>query len=249
MKKVLVYIIFLGLFFSLTMAVSAASKKKKTPIVKHKIEFVSKDKFILVGDLYLASPATSKPLVVLLHSFGVSAKSWVNLPESLRLKGYNVLAMDLRGHGRSVYNEKLKLKSRYKFTSADWQKLPEDVVESIEYVKSNYSSINTSEVIFVGSDIGGSAGILAGQIMKTKPEKFVLISPMLNFKGLYIPIVIANYTSTRFLVLLSKTDKILFNFYSKPSPIIKVYPLGGPGNQLIRVNPDSVDDIVKFIIN
>lgn len=234
---------------SLSADVIAASKKGKTPIVKHKIEFVTKDKFILVGDLYLANPITAKPLVVALHSFGVNAKSWGTLAEALRVKGYNVLAMDLRGHGRSVYNEKLKLKSRYKFTSADWQKLPDDVLESIQYVKSNYSNINTDEIIFIGADIGGSAGILAGQMLNKKPEKFVLISPMLNFKGLYIPIVIANYTSTRFLVLLSKTDKILFNFYSKPSPVIKVYPLGGPGTQLIKVNPDAVDEIVKFVIN
>ena len=80
-------------------------------------------------------------------------------------------------------------------------------------------------------------------------EKFVIISPMLNFKGLYIPIKIASYTDTKFLVILSKSDKILFNFYSSTKPLIITYPKGGPGNQLLKVNPQSTNDIVNFIIN
>ena len=93
----------------------AKPKKKKLVSTKHKIEFVTRDKFILVGDLYLASQETNKPLIVLLHSFSLNAKTWTDMAESLRVKGYNVLAMDLRGHGRSLYNENLKIKSRFYF--------------------------------------------------------------------------------------------------------------------------------------
>ncbi len=249
MKKILICLIGLSIFVFCGFYAQAFAKKEKVPTTKHKIELITKDKYILAGDLYIANPATNKPLVVLLHSFGVSSKVWLNLAENLRQKGYNCLAMDLRGHGRSVYNEQLKLKSRYKFTSNDWQKLPSDVIESINYVRTNYSKINTNDYIFVGADIGASAGLIAGNSLKNKPEKFVLISPMLNFKGLYIPVIVANYTTTKFLVLLSKTDKILFNFYSKTTPTIKSYSTGGPGNQLLRVNPTANDDIINFIIN
>lgn len=228
---------------------NAPAAKKKEPATKHKIEFLTKDKFILSGDLYIAKPKTNKPLVVALHSFSLSSKSWQNIADNLRLKGYNVLAMDLRGHGRSIYNENLKLKSRYKFDKNDWQKLPFDVVESINYVKNNYPAINCNDVIIIGADIGASAGVLAGVNLKKQPVKFVMISPMINFKGLYIPIKIANYTDTKFLLLLSKSDKVLFNFYTKDKPIIKTYPIGGPGNQLIKANPDAVNDIVNFILN
>ena len=248
MKKALLCLIGISIIFGCTLSSSALAKKAKV-VTKQKIEFTTKDKFILVGDLYLANPSTNKPLVVMLHSFGESSRVWHTLAETLRQKGYNCLAMDLRGHGRSVYNEQLKLKSRYKFTNNDWQKLPYDLIESIDYVKSNFGKVNTDNLIFIGADIGGSAGLIAGQSIKNKPEKFVLISPMINFKGLYIPVVVANYTSTKFLVLLSKTDKILFNFYSKPAPIIKTYPMGGPGNHLLKVNPSSTNDIVDFITN
>ncbi len=245
MKK-LFCILFLFLFL-FSFSTSFAAKKKKAPATKHKIEFVTKDKFILSGDLYFAKNQSNKPLVVMLHSFGLSAASWKTLAEALRLKDYNVLAMDLRGHGRSVYTESLKLKSRYKFSQSDWQKLPEDVIESINYVKANYPKINCNDIIIAGADIGASAGIIAGRLMKKEPLKFVMISPMLNFKGLYIPYKVANYTDTKFFVILSKTDKILFNFYTKTKPIIKTYQTGGPGNQLLKVNPESTDDIINFI--
>lgn len=248
MRKFIISLLILFFGFGF-IYVNAEPVKKKTPITKHKIEFTTKDKYILVGDLYLASPKTNKPLIVALHSFGVNAKVWNNLAQKLREKGYNVLTMDLRGHGRSVYNENLKLKSRYKFTNDDWQKLPLDVIESIKYVKENYTYINTNDIIMIGADLGASAGILAGEEMKKQPQKFIIISPMVNFKGLYIPVKIANYTNTKFLVFLSKSDKILFNFYTSTKPVIKTYQQGGPGNQLLKVNPDSTDEIIKFIIN
>lgn len=59
-----------------------------------------------------------------MHSFAMNVYVWEELANQLRLKGYNVLAMDLRGHGRSIYNDKLKIKSRYQFQKEDWQKLP-----------------------------------------------------------------------------------------------------------------------------
>ena len=246
MKKVISLFIILVMFIFCN-GTFAAKKKKKEPSIKHKIEFVTKDKFILSGDIYFAQNKSSKPLVILLHSFGLNSYAWKDLALALRAKDFNVLAMDLRGHGRSVYNESLKLKSRYKFTQNDWRKLPDDVIQSVSYIKANYPYINCDDVIIVGADIGASTGILAGKLMKKEPVKFVMISPMLNFKGLYIPYKVANYSDTKFLVLLSKSDKILFNFYTKTKPIIKTYPLGGPGNQLLKVNPESINDIVNFI--
>lgn len=246
MRRFLFIALIVGLFFSVTGNITLAKTKNKIS-TKQKIEFTTKDKFILVGDLYLAQPKTDKPLVVLLHSYGLSARYWGELPEKLRLKGYNVLAMDLRGHARSVYTDKLKLKSRYNFSKENWQKLPNDVVQSVSYIKSNYPYINCNDIYMVGADIGASAAVLSGLNLKNKPDKIVLISPMLNFKGLYIPIKIAHYKHTKFLVLLSKSDKILFNFHTDTKPEIKTYPTGGQGNLLLKANKESDNDIINFL--
>ncbi len=254
MKKIILVIMaFLFAFCFLTSFEAQAVVKKQVKVkkikTKHKIEFTTKDKFILAGNIYLANPRTNKPLVVALHSFSLNGSAWEPLAEKLRLRGYNVLAMDLRGHGRSVYNENLQLKSRYKFTYKDWQKLPKDVVESINYVKSNYPYVNCNDIIIVGADIGASAGVLAGGPLKKQPLKIVMISPMLNFKGLYTPNRVVSYTTSKFMILLSKSDKVLFNFHTQTKPLIKEYPFGGPGNQLLKANPGAIDDIVNFIVN
>ena len=226
----------------------AKPKKKKIVSTKHKIEFVTRDKFILVGDLYLATPQTNKPLVVCLHSFSMSAQVWKDFAKELRDKGYNVLAMDLRGHGRSVYNENLKLKSRFYYKQDTWQKLPKDTIDAIKYVKANYPKVNCDDVIVIGADIGASAGAIASMSLKKTPEKIIMISPMLEFKGLRMPVRTTKFYDSKIMMVLAKTDRVLLNFDTKTPAIVKHYPIGGPGNQLIRVNKDAYQDVINFII-
>lgn len=248
MKKFFGFLIIFSILFGFA-AFAQAKPKKKTVQTKHKIEFVTRDKFILAGDLYLANEPSNKPLVVCLHSFSMNAQVWKEMAENLRLKGYNVLAMDLRGHGRSVYNENLKLKSRFYYKQDTWQKLPKDTIDAIKYVKANYPKINCDDVIIMGADLGANAGAIAAMSMKKVPQKMILISPMIEFKGLRMPVRTNKFYDTKILMVLAKTDRILINFDTKTPPVIKRYQIGGPGNQLIRANKDAYNDIVNFIIN
>lgn len=247
MKKFFGYVIIVLLLLS-SMSFTQAKPKSKKPIsTKHKIEFVTRDKFILVGDLYLAHPETNKPLVVCLHSFSMNAQAWKELAQNLREKGYNVLAMDLRGHGRSVYNEDLKLKSRFYYKQDSWQKLPKDTIDAIKYVKANYPKVNCDDIIVIGADIGASAGAIASMSLKKPPEKIILISPMLEFKGLRMPVRTNKFYDSKMMMVLAKTDRVLLNFDTKTPALVKHYSVGGPGNQLIRVNKDAYLDIINFI--
>ena len=248
MRKFFGYVIIVLLLFSFMTTVEAKPKKKKVISTKHKIEFVTRDKFILVGDLYLASEETRKPLIVLLHSFSLNAQAWKDMAQNLRLKGYNVLAMDLRGHGRSVYNEQLKLKSRFYYKNDTWAKLPKDVIDSIKYVKAHYPKINCDDIVIVGADIGASAGAVAAMSLKKVPQKMILISPMLEFKGIRMPVRSTKFADTKIFMVLAKTDRILMNFSTNTPAVVKHYPIGGPGNQLLRANKDAYDDVINFII-
>jgi alpha-beta hydrolase superfamily lysophospholipase len=249
MRKFYGYVIIVLFLFSFVTFAEAKPKKTKPISTKHKIEFVTRDKFILVGDLYIATQETDKPLIVLLHSFSLNAQTWRDMAESLRVKGFNVLAMDLRGHGRSVYDENLKLKSRFYYKNDTWAKLPKDVVDSVKYIKANYPKINCDDIVIVGADIGASAGAVAAMSFSKVPQKLVLISPMLEFKGLRMPVRTNKFIETKIMMVLAKTDRILMNFNTKVPAIIKTYPLGGPGNQLINANKEAYDDIIKFVIN
>lgn len=246
MKK-LVSILLIFLFFFSNITFAAQTKKKRKPRTKQKIELISKDKFILAGDFYIAPKKTNKPLIVLIHSFAMNAFCWNSLANELRLKGYNVLAMDLRGHGRSTLTEKLKFKSRYNFTPSDWQKLPSDVIDSINYVKKHFAGVNTNDVIIIGADIGANTAMLSGILMKKVPQKFVLISPMYEFKGLKMPVKTSRISDSKILMILAKSDKVLFDFNTKTKPKVIRYEKGGPGVQLIKVNPQAQNEIINFI--
>ena len=131
--------------------------------------------------------------VVLLHSLGYSSQWWETLPEELIENGYAVLKIDLRGHGKSIYNSKLAKLSWMNMTNSAYAKYPDDVVKVIEYVKSE----NSQKTFFnnwaiVGADVGASTAILVADKIAYKPKTLVLLSPAENAKGLYVPVSLAN---------------------------------------------------------
>ncbi len=252
MRKVFLTVIFILALLVLTPTAFCAEKKVVGGVVRTEIE--TKDEFTLVGDFYPSRVRNKKmPLVFLLHSFGGKSTDWGQLPEKIVKGGYNVFALDLRGHGRSVYTADLKYRTYKPFTDKTWVKLPKDVLEVINYLKETYSKVDYTKIIFVGADLGANTAILAGDKLNPKPVKMVLISPAQSFKGLYIPIVISNYSNTPMLTLASSTDKYFANQakmlsrFIQSAQILKLYPKGGSGTILLKQNPAAYDDIVKFI--
>lgn len=252
MKRIFLSAILALTLLALTPSAFCAPAKGPKGIVRTEIE--TKDEFTLVGDFYPSRVKDKKmPLVFLLHSFGGKSSDWGPLPQKIVEGGYNVFALDLRGHGRSVYNANLRYRTYKQFTSDVWAKFPKDVLEVINYLKDTYSKVDYTKIIFVGADLGANAAVLAGDELKPRPIKMALISPAQIFKGLYIPIVISNYPNTPMLILASSSDthfanqaKMLSRFIQS-AQTIKLYPHGGSGTILLKRNPSAYDDIVKFI--
>lgn len=254
MKKIFGLFCILGLFFGLCACVFADEKKAPKPVTK--IEIETRDHFILVGDLYFAKEKKPpKPLVLLLHSYGSRALEWYELPRELRVDNFNVLALDLRGHGRSVRNSDFKYKSKNTFTNEDWARLPFDIIDSIDYVAKNYPRINTDEIYIVGADIGANAAILAARAMRIKPKKMVLISPYSEIKGMNIVSVLPHLKDIPMMVMASRASSysyaqadIISRLISAPMQF-RVYSEGGSGLLLLKRNPISYQEILQYIIS
>ncbi len=187
MKRI---ILILTLFFVLINTVAFASTTTKRDIA-----VTSDDGFSIKGTLEYpkVKGKSSYSTVVLLHSLGYSSEWWGNLPQELLNQGYAVLKIDLRGHGRSVYNNKLVRTSWKSMTNSAYAKYPDDVIKVIDYVKSE----NSKKVFFnnwaiVGADIGASTAILVSDKIAYKPKTLVLLSPVVKTKGLYVPVKLAN---------------------------------------------------------
>ena len=177
--------------------------------VKQNISVQSVDGFSIKGTLEYPRVKGQKEFstVVLLHSLGYSSSWWESLPKDLLAQGYAVLRIDLRGHGASVYNSKLVRSSWSNMTDSAFAKYPDDVIKVIEKVKSD----NTKRVFFkdwaiVGADIGANTAVLTAEKAPVKPKTLILLSPVEEVKGLYIPVQLAHLTGIDILAITGTDD-------------------------------------------
>ena len=169
---------------------------------------VTKDKFTIVATLKYPKIKGKKDFatVVLLHSIGYSSEWWGDLPEELLNKGYAVLMIDLRGHGKSVYNSKLVRTSWSSLKKSAFAKYPDDVITVIDYVKKENKRTFFNNWAFVGSDIGASAAIIAANKMSYKPKTIVILSPVVDAKGIYVPVSLAELNNIDIFSITGKSD-------------------------------------------
>ncbi len=225
-------------------------------LTKKSLSVVAKDGFNLKATLTYPKIKGQREYktVVLLHSHGTDSGWWGELPSTLLGKGYALLTIDLRGHGASVYNAKLNKVSWKSLTNNAYKKYPSDVESIIEFVQSEYPKMDFfTDWAIVGSDIGGSAGIIAADKLDVKPKTIVLLSPVVQTRGLYTPVCIAQLDDVDFLSISSVDDatsleaeKYLKKFAQKEF-ITYTSPSMYSGMVLIKNDPEIVPFIAEWI--
>lgn len=200
MKRIILILTFIFVFLN---PVFSASNVKKDIVVQ------SVDGFTIKATLEYPKVKGKKDFstIVLLHSLGYSSEWWEGLPEELLNSGYAVLRIDLRGHGKSVYNSKLVRTSWKSMTNSAYAKYPDDVISVINYVKNeNTKKTFFNNWAFVGADIGASAAILAAEKISYKPKTIVMLSPVVKTKGLFIPVKLANLNDIDIFSIIGTDD-------------------------------------------
>lgn len=248
MKKIFTVIFALIISFALVTPTQAKNINKT-------IEIQTKDARIIKAQLtYIEIPKWPKySTVLLLHSLGYSSQYWGNLIKDLNNAGYAVIAMDLRGHGKSVYSTTFHKKSWVYFTNKNYEKLPSDALQMLEQVKKQDKRVNLNNIAIVGADIGANTAILAAKDMKVKPKTMVLISPTRKFKGLYTPIAMTELNFP-ILSMASTLDSYCVKEQSELAKFAQGgfyaqnYPQGGMGMMMIKSNPSMAQDITRWIV-
>lgn len=192
--------------------------------------------------------------VVLLHSHGTNSGWWGEMPSKLLEDGFAVLNIDLRGHGHSVYNAKLTKVSWKSLTNNAYKKYPDDVARIINYVREEYPRMKFfDEWAIIGSDIGASAGVIAADKLDIKPKTIVLLSPVVQTRGLYIPVSIAQLSDVDFLSISGVDDasaleaeKYLKKFAQKEFSIY-TSPSKASGMILLKNDPEIITIIDEWI--
>ena len=248
-KKILIFILAMFVFTGTTQSAYCKAIKKA-------IEVQTKDARIIKATLsYVKIAGVEKyPTVVLLHSLGYSSEDWDNLIPDLNNSGYAVIAIDLRGHGQSVYDTSFRKKPWIYFQTKTYQKIPSDVIALLEQAQKQSKKISLDNMAIVGADIGANAAVLVSKELKKKPKTLVLISPTVSFKGLYIPITMAEMGDIPILSMVSTQDTYCIQQQKELSKFAqggfyaKNYPNGGTGMLMLKVNPTMSQDITRWII-
>lgn len=233
----------------------SVSQKAYSKTIRKDIEVTTKDSRIIKATLtYNKIDGLEKyPTIVLLHSVGYSSENWGGLIPSLNNAGFAVLAIDLRGHGKSVYTTALKKNSWVYFTQKNYKQFPTDVLAILNQVQQQSKKVDFSRWGIVGADIGANTAILAVDKFSKKPKTMVLISPSMNFKGLYTPIAMTEIGSIPILSMVCKQDKYSLQEQKKLSKFAqgafysKNYPSGGTGMMMIKANPVMAKDITDWL--
>jgi pimeloyl-ACP methyl ester carboxylesterase len=248
-KKILLFSLVIFVFIT-----TAQSGYCKT--VKKEIEVQTKDARLIKAELsYVKIEGIKKyPTVVLLHSIGYSSADWGNLVQYLNNAGYAVLAIDLRGHGKSVYNAKFKKLSWQYFSTKTYQNFPNDVMAILKETQKQSKLVSMNNLAIVGADVGANTAILVSKELKIKPKALVLICPTTTFKGLYTPIALAEMGRIPVLSMVSTQDGYSMKEQKELSKFAqggfyaKNYPNGGMGMIMIKVNPNMTLDITKWLL-
>lgn len=225
-------------------------------IIKKEIEVQTKDARIIKASLSYAKidKVEKYPTVVLLHSLGYSSENWGNLISDLNNAGYAVIAIDFRGHGKSVYDSNFHLKTWVYFTPKTYQKFPDDVMVVLNQAQKDSKKVSLNNLAIVGADIGANTAVLVAKKLKYKPKTLVLISPTTSFKGLYIPIAMTQIGRIPILSMVSQKDRYCLQEQQNLSKFAqggfyaKNYPQGGMGMLMLKSNPSMSQDITRWIL-
>lgn len=257
MKKFLsiFLLISIGLFFC-NAGIAKNNKKKETE--KSDIipfEYTTSDNYIVNSFLeYPLNKSDAYHLVVLLHSYGTDSNAWSDLGDKLKEAGFTVLKIDFRGHGKSKYLSNLKQRSWLFLPPSAINDLPNDVLEIISKLSQLYPEISKKGISFVGADLGASVAIITASMLVEQPEAMVLITPLMNFKGLYIPIKLADSGKYPILALNGAKDRYslgqMFEVkkYAQGTFDVKTYQVGGPGINILSKNPKSSVFITNWLV-
>lgn len=225
-------------------------------ITQTPIETTTKDSYIIKSTLSYEKKAgqIKYPTVVLLHSIGYSSADWGDLVQILNSAGFAVLSIDLRGHGKSIYDTNLKQKTWVYFTPKTFQKYPNDIAAVLKEAQAKSKIISLENMAIIGADVGANTAILTSKLLPKKPKALVLISGSTNFKGLYTPIVLTEIGQIPVLSIASKQDGFSMQEqqklakFSQGAFYVKNYPTGGMGMMIMKTNPTMPYDITKWLV-
>ena len=192
------------------------------------------DGLTLVGEFYAAQDAA--PSVVLMHMLGSRRTAWQPLIPSLTDAGYNVLAVDLRGHGETG-------------GARDWALAERDVQTWIDWLMEQGTSTDMP-VALIGGSIGANLA-LVGCAADDRCTTVIALSPGLDYGGITPEFAIEGLALRPVLLVAAQDDSTssdavkLFTGIAQGELGVQLYAGSLHGTALLNAPEPLVIDLIS----
>ena len=186
--------------------------------------------------------AESSKAVILLHMLGRQHENWDEFAAKLNRAGYNVLAIDLRGHGKSNVDWK-------EFADEQFTNMAIDVKEAKDFLFLKNSRFRYA---IVGASIG--ANLALNHAVKDKDILgAVLLSPGLDYRGVKTGETVLSYGKRPVLLVASEED----TYSAESTRVLSSKIVGdkkqilfnnaGHGTDMLKAEPELSDEILLWL--
>lgn len=163
----------------------------------------------------------------------------------------HLLALDMRGHGKSTAGEAGATLDWETFETADWEQVAVDVIAAADELKRRGAS---DACVLVGSSIGSSAVLLAAAAHPDRARRLVLLSPGLAYRGVNTPDAARAIKAPTLIVHSQESGAVdaataLANILRDGGVAVEV--IADPGDQhgmkIVAPSPRILDQVVGFV--
>jgi pimeloyl-ACP methyl ester carboxylesterase len=222
------------------------------------IALTTPDQVVIAGSWITAagweSEPKKRPAVILLHDFGLDRRDWGVFIPDLVNQGFQVLALDLRGHGQST-QAGARESGAYSFgtSSAFLDAGLRDVQGAVQWLKKR-TDVNAKAISIIGAGAGGDlAYVAARQFGPRQIKSAIVISP--SPSALTEAPFIADSAARGVLFCVSTGDsngsamlaaESLANFTAAPKKVV-VYASQARGLSMFYKHPEMGAEILAWL--
>jgi len=169
-----------GLLFCLVMGAQAHTEGIESEM--REISFVTKDGVTIGGSWITprapAGQPSKRPTVILLHDLGMSRRDWGIFIPDLIAQGWQVLAIDLRGHGQSKGGASFVGQNAPQAATYLLQSGTQDVAAALAWLKKGKNT-DMKKVAIIGVGLGAEIAYFSSGLFPKALVAAVVISPSL----------------------------------------------------------------------
>jgi pimeloyl-ACP methyl ester carboxylesterase len=200
------------------------------------VEVQAEDELLLRGDFYALD--FESPTVLLMHMLGSERRAWSPLIPVLLEAGYQVLAVDLRGHGETD-------------GTLDWTAAQSDVAVWLAWLREQ-PTVRDNAISLIGASVGSSLA-LVGCSNDEQCVTAILLSPV-DFQIIEEEAALDGLQTRSMLLVTGRTDRLSYQQTlllieeSRAEISSLFYPTGSHGTDLLGNSRISERLITSMIV-